>query len=344
MDSTPEERGHPSLNYIMQSEDGSAYHFLLTWGANRDKQFDDIWKITVQKEGFSINFEKINYENIDEKFTARNGHAAVYDKDNHELLILGGQDSVNNIQFNDLFALTTDNQMKKVEFDLSEGMPFPRVRNSHTLVRDHQNQKIYCYGGANANDGPLNDLFEFDQKENEWVQLLTSGKDSSDDVPPPLEMHTSHIYYDESSHPHLLIFGGRNKEELWSGIYKLDIEELTWSKIGEMPSIICSHSSVLIKNRYVVVYGGFSGTSIFDSVRRYDIETNKWLTFTNSGVDLSCDFFTDGRIATAMENANEEVILFFGGSSALKDYNDTLVIPVKRLVDDANFSEITQVI
>lgn len=344
MDSIPEGRGHPSLTYFKNNEEDTAYLFLLTCGANREKQFDDVWLVTVQKEDNSVHFENVEYKNLDDKFTARNGQAAVYDNDAKQLLIIGGQDSVNNVQFNDLFALDADNIMKKVEFDLSDGMPYPRIRNSHTFVRDHQNQKIYCYGGANADDGPLNDLFEFDQKENEWVQLLTSGKDSADDVPPPLEMHTSHLYYDENNNPNLLIFGGRSKDELSSVIYKLDIDELIWSKIGEMPSIICSHASVLIKNRYVIVYGGFSGTNIFDSIRRYDIETNSWLTFTNSGADNKCEFFSDGRIATAMENAKDELVLLFGGSSAFKDYNDTFTIPVDRLVDDANFSEITQVL
>jgi hypothetical protein len=298
----------------------------------------------VQKEDNSVHFEKVEYKNLDDKFSARNGQAAVYDNDAKQLLIIGGQDSVNNIQFNDLFALDADNVMKKVEFDLADGMPYPRVRNSHTFVRDHQNQKIYCYGGANADDGPLNDLFEFDQKENEWVQLLTSGKESAEDVPPPLEMHTSHLYYDENKKPNLLIFGGRSKDELSSVIYQLDLDELIWSKIGEMSSIICSHASVLIRNRYVIVYGGFSGTNIFDSIRRYDIETNTWLTYKNSGTDSTCEFFSDGRIATAMENANDELVLLFGGSSAFKDYNDTFTIRVDLLVDDDNFSEITQVL
>jgi len=45
-----------------------------------------------------------------------------------------------------------------------------------------------------------------------------------------------------------------------------------------------------------------------------------------------------------MANANDEIVLLFGGSSALKDYNDTFCIPVDQLADDANFSEITQVI
>lgn len=125
-------------------------------------------------------------------------------------------------------------------------MPFPRVRNSHSLVRDHQNQKIYCYGGANADDGPLNDLFEFDQKENEWGQLLTSGLNGPEDVPPPLEMQTAHIYYDDENKPHMIMIGGRSKDSLSDGIYSLDITELTWSLIYTMPSMLCSHTSTLI--------------------------------------------------------------------------------------------------
>lgn len=285
MEAIPEGRGHPSLTFIGISEDQQEYVFILACGASREKQFDDVWRVTVKKDTLTTQFDKIAYTNTDEKFSGRNGHAAVYDSDSQEVLIIGGQDSDANQQFNDLFAFDKDNQMRKVEFDLSEGMPFPRVRNSHSFVRDHQNQKIYVYGGANSADGPLNDLFEFDQKENEWVQLLTSGKESAEDVPPPLEMHSSHLYYDEESNPHLLILGGRSKEEMSNIIYSLDINELTWSRIGEMPSIICSHASVLIQNRYIVIYGGFSGTSIFDTIRRYDIKENKWLTFMKSEAD-----------------------------------------------------------
>jgi hypothetical protein len=129
-----------------------------------------------------------------------------------------------------------------------------------------------------------------------------------------------------------------------SGIYSLDLEELTWTKIGDMPTVLCSHASVLIKNRYVVVYGGFNGMSIFDNIRRYDIQNNKWLTYTKPEAKITCDFFRDGRIATAMENANEEIVLLFGGSSAHKDYNDTFCILVDDLVNDQNFSEITEVL
>lgn len=143
MGTIPEGRGHPTLQFIPSEEETNIYTFILACGASREKQFDDVWHLKVHKEDFKVDFEKVDYTNVDNLFTARNGQASVYDKDNKELLMLGGQDSVNNIQFNDLFSLNQANEMKKVEFDLSEGMPYPRVRNSHTLVRDHQNQKIY---------------------------------------------------------------------------------------------------------------------------------------------------------------------------------------------------------
>jgi hypothetical protein len=343
MESVPEERGHPSLNYIGDTESGDAHAFVLMWGANRDKQFDDIWNVTVHKTDFTTQFNKIDYNNIDDRFTARNGHATVYDVDSKNLLMIGGQDSVNNVQYNDLFSLNKSNDLKKVEFDLSEGMPYPRVRNSHTLVRDHKNHKIYVYGGANADDGPLNDLFEFDQDENEWVQLLTSGKNTPDDVPPALEMHTAHIYYDENEKPHLLLVGGRCNGSFSSGIYSLDLDELQWTLLFSMPSVLCSHSSTLLSNNYVVVYGGFDGLQIFDTIRRYDIKNNKWLTYMKPKDNEPSEFFSDGRIAAAMENANDELILLFGGSSAMKDYNDTYWIKVEDLTNDANFSEITAI-
>lgn len=111
-----------------------------------------------------------------------------------------------------------------------------------------------------------------------------------------------------------------------------------------MPSIVCSHASAIVKNRFVIMYGGFNGTGLFDSILRYDIQANKWLTFMKTVNYNSCEFFSDGRLASAMENANDEIVMLFGGSSAAKDYNDTFCIKVEDLTNDDNFSEITSVL
>lgn len=59
--------------------------------------------------------------------------------------------------------------------------------------------------------------------------------------------------------------------------------------------------------------------------------------------DNSCEFFTDGRIAASMQNADDEIVLLYGGSSAMKDYGDTYCMKVEDLSNDQNFSEITAV-
>jgi hypothetical protein len=62
------------------------------------------------------------------------------------------------------------------------------------------------------------------------------------------------------------------------------------------------------------------------------------------------DFYKNGRIATAMcLSTNEEVakdddyILLFGGCSIEADCNDILLIPIHEILNDENFSEITEI-
>ena len=69
-------------------------------------------------------------------------------------------------------------------------------------MRDEVNKKVYLFGGAN-NDGPLNDLLEYNEESHEWLYVASTGTS-----PPPLEMHTGHMWYDKGK-PKLLIFGGR---------------------------------------------------------------------------------------------------------------------------------------
>lgn len=69
-------------------------------------------------------------------------------------------------------------------------------------MRDPKDKKIYMFGGAN-NDGPLNDLFEFDEENFSWHFISATGIS-----PPPLEMHTGHFWNDKGKSK-LLIFGGR---------------------------------------------------------------------------------------------------------------------------------------
>jgi len=63
----------------------------------------------------------------------------------------------------------------------------------------------------------------------------------------------------------------------------------------------------------------------FDAILRFDLETKTSLTYADMS-QSSSDFFKMGRLATAIDNANDEIIVLFGGCDLEKDRNDILVI------------------
>jgi hypothetical protein len=72
------------------------------------------------------------------------------------------------------------------------------------------------------------------------------------------------------------------------------------SLLGRLPSALGSHVSMLIDDKYLLVYGGTNGYRFFDSLMRYDIENKKWtLMMKYPECFKGSTFFTDGRIASA---------------------------------------------
>lgn len=70
----------------------------------------------------------------------------------------------------------------------------------------------------------------------------------------------------------ILIFGGRHMEGISNDIFSFDIDTKEWTKFEvNMPSELCSHSSVIVNNRYIVIYGGTNGHRFFDNILRCDL-------------------------------------------------------------------------
>jgi hypothetical protein len=92
-------------------------------------------------------------------------------------------------------------------------------------------------------------------------------------------MFTMHVYKQSN----LLIIGGRGIESgkpispdsisFQNSIFSIDTSTLHVSKLTDLPTSIASHSSVLINDRYIVIYGGTQGLRFFDNLLRYDIDT-----------------------------------------------------------------------
>lgn len=129
-------------------------------------------------------------------------------------------------------------------------------------------------------------------------------------------------------------------------IISLDLTSGQVEEFATLPTSLAAHTSFLIDDKYLVIYGGTNGLKFFDSVIRYEIAAKKWTLMTKQPESQKgSPFFKDGRFAcvsaASPSDQDDQIWVLFGGSSDKDDCNDFLVLHKSHLVDDSNFSEIT---
>ena len=113
--------------------------------------------------------------------------------------------------------------------------------------------------------------------------------------------------------------------------------------LGTLPADLASHQSALIDDKYIVMYGGTNGLRFFDSIVRYSISDKRWMLMTRQPKHCkNSRFFQDGRFSCSSLQLCD-MLIFFGGSCFEKECNDFLIIPLDHIRDDANFSEINEI-
>lgn len=248
--------------------------------------------------------------------------------------MFGGQDSERDEQFNEIYVLDlTENTIKGHEYE--NGSIKPSVRNSHAMVQ--HGDKAYIIGGASSN-GPLSDVYCLDLSTLKFEKVKL---DESAQVFPMIEMHTAHILNNEK----ILVMGGRTlmpgesleQVQFSDCIYSIDLKTFKVEVFGKLPAAIGSHVSAVVKDKFIIVYGGTNGFRFFDSILRYEIENQKWTLMTTQPENCkSSEFFQDGRIAASYAQT-DSCALFFGGCSAATDGNGQLVVPFDHIVKNENF-------
>lgn len=193
-------------------------------------------------------------------------------------------------------------KLEKVEY-LKDGDILPKERNSHSFVQN--GKTAYIFGGAN-NEGPLNDAFELDLESMKFKRIAITTPDT-----PFFEMHSSHLYQGNK----MLLIGGRSHVLLSQQndpnalqaammrpfrdvIISLDLSSGQVEEFASLPTSLAAHTSFLIDDKYLVIYGGTNGLKFFDSVIRYDIAAKKWTLMTKQPESQKgSPFFKDGRFA-----------------------------------------------
>mmetsp|Transcript_17629 Transcript_17629/g.29781 ORF Transcript_17629/g.29781 Transcript_17629/m.29781 type:complete len:99 (+) Transcript_17629:653-949(+) len=88
-------------------------------------------------------------------------------------------------------------------------------------------------------------------------------------------------------------------------VLSLDIESgMIEGEFAQLPTALASHTSFLIDDRYLVIYGGTNGLRFFDNVIRYDIESKEWRLLSKyPPTQTGSTFFKDGRFALVSATA-----------------------------------------
>ena len=112
-------------------------------------------------------------------------------------------------------------------------------------------------------------------------------------------------------------------------ILSLNLDTGVLSEFAQLPTALAAHTSTLIDDKYILIYGGTNGLRFFDNVIRYEIATKEWRLMTKyPESQKSSGFFKDGRMAlvsaltqsiSADDGKNisdaDQVWVLFGGCS-----------------------------
>jgi len=176
----------------------------------------------------------------------------------------------------------------------------PSKRWGHSSVVSQD--RLFIYGGAAYNSNFQNSeiFYQLDLVNWNWSKLVPMGAS-----PGVRDSHSCVAYQDK-----LYVFGGSVGSESRNDLWEYDIPSNVWRPIetkGEIPSPREGHSACLFSERYMVVYGGWDGSQIFNDCYLFDIPHRVWIKVQNK---LEAQPITrEGHSYAMIKNS----IYFFGG-------------------------------
>ena len=168
---------------------------------------------------------------------------------------------------------------------------------------------------------------------------------------PMMEMHTAHL---NQAGTNIYVVGGRihypGVEDCGGSqsIYNINLVTKEVSTLAGMASMLLSHASTLVNDRYIILYGGTDGLGFVERVTRYDILKESWSTLSKLPPHLmDSAFVKEGRIASVMTtvkneaSGKDEFVIVFGGSSQSQDWADFAVLSVEDIENEDIWNNMT---
>lgn len=164
-------------------------------------------------------------------------------------------------------------------------------RFGHSLITDKRGS-LWMFGGYSLSHGPLNDIRQFDTKNNTWIQV-TVDSTAEAKLPQGRYFHAAEIVQSKQA---IYIYGGLtgkgkgNSNDILGGFWKFGLQIQRWDEVimeDVRPPPSAGHTLTLIKNldrESLLLIGGFSvDKGLHSSIWEYDLQNDQWEKLSTSG-------------------------------------------------------------
>ena len=286
-----------------------------------------------------------------------------------KLVLFGGQNAPSTastpVSFNDLHVYNTQTNTwtcldrGSAEDESAEeyyGQAIrPMPRNSHSVVVS--NAKMFLFGGANAEVGPMDDLWTLDlqtldevdddsckagEAKVQWERIGAGDDDDDDDCTSPWpearEMHSACVVPLLKDQPNggqdqagMLLMGGRKADgTALRDMWLLDLQSLEWRQLAEAAQPRCSHTSVYLPSENAVIFfGGWDGAgTIFGDILCFDMTSESWIELDSTAIHG--DRIPERFAHSACEDGTGSGLYVVGGVNTENDLQDLVHISIGK--------------
>ena len=212
------------------------------------------------------------------------------------------------------FTIISSNNKK-----INRGADHPSKRWGHSAILNDKSMIIF---GGHHPQRTLSNLYSLDFTTLTWSKIEIVGN------PPPARDSHSAILYDNTD---MIIFGGNGTSNILNDLWSFNLKDKKWNKItseGKEPGPVSGHFSLLLNNRYMIIYGGINDKNeINKDIFVYDIDINKWSKYE---IEEKYNKYKYGQSHCVID----DIMYLFGGKNINnKEYSSelyTLKFDVKK--------------
>lgn len=281
---------------------------------------------------------------------------------NISLILYGGHSENNsNLKFKSSLYVLNLQTLNWQKIDCI-GEPPPQNRIRHTMISINNNnsfinkkkeKNFIIFGGlCTESKNIYNDCYilnvtsiqDNESKYNyKWIKPRING------IPPPSRVAHTAVMYEAPNFLggcRMIVFGGIGGGEIYQDIHSLqcnDIKSMRWEQvniIGNGPEARYCHSMVILQSNIIAIFGGTSGSRLFNDLYLLHIEdiTTNSITFRWNFIDIEeKQYLPCKRNMQCMWSINDSIYVFGGSyknnyTSKMKEvFPDVFKINLERL-------------